>query len=147
MVRLWGAQVVKEEILMIRTARLGAMLLAVPVLMAMVALPAAAATEREQVGRKLGRGLANMTTGVLEVPGTIHEVTQERGAAWGWTLGFAQGLGNLVVRTMVGCYEFVTAPFALPANYEPIIEPEFAWGRFQDPAPGAVGAGPSSADY
>ncbi len=32
--------------------------------------------------------------------------------------------------TLVGVYEFVTAPFPIPAGYEPILEPEFPWGDF-----------------
>jgi putative exosortase-associated protein (TIGR04073 family) len=91
-------------------------------------LPAAA--HGQSAARKCGRGLAAMTTSFLEVPGNMVKVTRERGAAWGMSLGFVQGLGMLVVRPLVGVYEFVTCPFPAPAGYVPIIKPEFPWGYF-----------------
>ena len=94
--------------------------------------PASAGAVEYTAARKLGRGLAGMTCGFLEVPGNIVEVTRERGAGWGFTLGFVTGLGKIVVRELVGVYEFVTAPFEVPADYAPIIEPEFPWDYFQD---------------
>ena len=51
------------------------------------------------------------------------------------TITFAQGLGKIVVRELVGVYEFVTAPFPVPAGFQPIIEPEFPWGYFDSSAP------------
>lgn len=93
-------------------------------------LPVAADAKPYTAGRKFGRGLAAMTCGFLEVPGNIVETSRERGPAWGATLGFAEGLGKLVVRELVGVYEFVTAPFAVPAGYEPILRPEYPWGYF-----------------
>jgi putative exosortase-associated protein (TIGR04073 family) len=71
-----------------------------------------------------------MTTSFLEVPGNMVKVSRERNATWGVTLGFVQGLGMLVVRPLVGVYEFVTAPFPAPPGYAPIIRPEFPWGYF-----------------
>jgi putative exosortase-associated protein (TIGR04073 family) len=91
-------------------------------------LPAPA--DAQSAGRKFGRGLAAMTCGFLEVPGNVVETSRERGAGWGLTLGFAEGLGKLVVRELVGVYEFVTAPFPVPAGYQPILKPEYPWGYF-----------------
>lgn len=93
-------------------------------------LPAAAQAAQHSAGRKFGRGLAAMTCGFLEVPGNIVETSRERGPGWGVTLGFAEGLGKLVVRELVGVYEFVTAPFPVPAGYQPILKPEYPWGYF-----------------
>jgi putative exosortase-associated protein (TIGR04073 family) len=81
--------------------------------------------------RKAGRGLAAMTCGFLEIPGNVVAETRRRGYGWGFTLGFAQGLGKTVVRELVGVYELLTAPFPLPAGYQPILEPEFPWGYFE----------------
>jgi putative exosortase-associated protein (TIGR04073 family) len=61
------------------------------------------------------------------------EVTRRDGAVQGWTVGLAVGLGKFVARTLVGVYELVTAPFAAPPGFEPILEPEFPWGYFDDP--------------
>ena len=96
---------------------------------ALLALPGTATAD--SAARKAGRGLAGMTCGFLEVPGNIVKVNRERGPAWGFTLGFVQGLGMIVVRELVGVYEFVTAPLEVPAGYEPIIQPEFPWSYFE----------------
>jgi len=81
--------------------------------------------------RKAGRGLAGMTCGFLEIPGNVVQETRSRGYGWGLTYGFVMGLGKVVVRELVGVYEFVTSPFPLPAGYQPIMQPEFPWGYFE----------------
>jgi len=86
----------------------------------------------QTAARKAGRGLAAMTTGFLEVPGNIVRETNRRGAGEGIPLGFAKGLGMIVVRELVGVYEFVSAPIPAPAGYRPIIQPEFPWDYFDD---------------
>ena len=86
--------------------------------------------EAQSAARKAGRGLAGMTCGFLEVPGNVVQTYRERGPVWGFTLGFVQGLGMIVVRELVGVYEFVTAPFPLPAGFQPVIQPEFPWDYF-----------------
>jgi len=100
---------------------------------ALLVLPVSA--EANSAARKAGRGLAGMTCGFLEVPGNIVKLNRERGPAWGFTLGFVQGLGMIVVRELVGVYEFVTAPLEVPPGFEPIIQPEFPWDYFNEPAP------------
>src|SRR5437667_3739963 len=91
----------------------------------------------QTAARKCGRGLAAMTTGFLEVPGNVVAETRAKGPAEGIPLGFAKGLGMIVVRELVGVYESLSSPFPAPAGYRPIIEPEFPWGYFQRaPAPG-----------
>jgi putative exosortase-associated protein (TIGR04073 family) len=102
-------------------------------LVAAVLLPEVA--EAQSAARKFGRGLAAMTCGFLEIPGNVVAETRSRGAGWGFTLGFVQGLGKVVVRELVGVYEFVTAPFPLPQGFQPIIQPEFPWSYFDRPPP------------
>jgi putative exosortase-associated protein (TIGR04073 family) len=79
---------------------------------------------------KAGRGLAAMTTPFLEIPGNIVDTSQREGPLAGWTAGLARGLGMAIVRPAVGTYELVSAPFPAPANYEPIMEPEYPWSYF-----------------
>jgi putative exosortase-associated protein (TIGR04073 family) len=104
--------------------------------LSMLALPAdsrAAQTPDEgSAPRKYGRGLAAMTCGFLEVPGSIVQEQREHGPARGYTLGLAKGLGRFVVRELVGVYEFVTAPLDWPEGYQAIIEPEFPWDYFEE---------------
>ncbi len=111
-----------------RWTRLAACVLAVAIL-----LPGIAEAKKYTAARKVGRGLASMTTGFLELPGNIVQMNREKGAGWAMTLGFATGLGKLVTRHLVGVYEFLTAPFPVPAGYKPILEPEFPWEYFDAP--------------
>jgi putative exosortase-associated protein (TIGR04073 family) len=99
--------------------------------------PAVAGAEEQSAARKLGRGLAGMTLGFLELPGNIVQETRTNGVVSGVTVGFAVGAGKLVVRELVGVYEFVTAPFPVPAGFEPVLQPEFSWDYF-DSEPGRV---------
>lgn len=96
------------------------------VMLAIAASPADAYTAAD----KLGRGLAGMTCGFLELPGNIVTETRKRGAI-GVPIGTAYGLGMLVTRTLVGVYEFVTAPLPVPEGYRPILKPEYPWGYFE----------------
>lgn len=103
--------------------------------LAALLLPEAALAQEYTAARKVGRGLAGMTLGVLEVPGNVVQETRTNGVFSGMTVGLAMGVGKLVARELVGVYEFVTAPFAVPENYEPILQPEFSWQYF-DSEPG-----------
>ena len=95
---------------------------------ALLSLPVSA--EANSAARKAGRGLAGMTCGFLEVPGNIVKETREQGAI-GVPIGLALGVGMLVARELVGVYEFVTAPFPVPAGFQPILRPEYPWDYFE----------------
>ena len=100
-------------------------------LLTLLLVPPAGAHAQTPV-RKFCRGIAAMTTGFLEVPGNMVAEERTRGAAEGLPLGFVKGLGNIVIRELVGVYEFVSAPFPAPPGYRPLIEPEFPWGYFDE---------------
>jgi putative exosortase-associated protein (TIGR04073 family) len=74
-----------------------------------------------------------MTTAFLEVPGNMVAETRRRGAAEGMPVGFAIGCGMIVPRVLVGVYEVVSAPIPAPAEYRPILRPEFPWSYFDEP--------------
>ena len=101
---------------------------------ALLMLPGIASAHHTSYGDtaldKMGRGLAGMTTSFLELPGNIAAEGREDGAAAAATVGFAKGVGMIPVRTLVGVYEFVTAPIPVPDDYRPIIQPEFPWDHF-----------------
>ena len=82
--------------------------------------------------RKFVRGLAGMTLSILELPGNMVAESRARGYGEGIPLGFAKGLGMIIPRTLVGVWEFVSAPFPVPADYRPILEPEFPWSYFEE---------------
>ena len=84
---------------------------------------------------KLGRGIANVAFGVLELPMQWTIVSREDGGIAGLTYGTLKGVGHIVARVCVGVVEIVTFPFPLPDcpeypddagwGYGPIIRP--AW--------------------
>ncbi len=84
--------------------------------------------------RKLGRGLANMTLGVIVVPAKVIETTRAQGPFVGATWGLVKGLGWMVATEAIGVFEFVTCPFETPPDFKPILDPEFPWGHYEDPA-------------
>jgi putative exosortase-associated protein (TIGR04073 family) len=99
----------------------------------LLAAPARAYThvEREYTPMdKLGRGLAGMTTGFLELPGNIAAENRDHGPGAAATIGFAKGLGMIPVREVVGVFNFITAPIEVPSGYRPIIQPEYPWQYF-----------------
>jgi putative exosortase-associated protein (TIGR04073 family) len=102
------------------------------VLIGVLATPALSQAVEYTAARKAGRGLAAMTTGFLEIPGNMVAESRKHGAGAGVPLGFVFGLGKLVIRELVGVYEFLSSPFEAPAGFEPIIEPEFPWDYFDD---------------
>ena len=92
---------------------------------AIMSLSAAAYAESGSPIRKLARGVANMATGILEVPINIVDVTEEEGYVAGLTYGIIKGVAMAVLRLGVGVYETATFPIPLPLRYEKILEPEF----------------------
>ena len=93
--------------------------------------PSAIAAGEHTAARKMGRGLAAITCGFLEIPGNIVKTTNERGAGYGFSLGLAKGLGAFVVRELVGVYELLSAPIEVPKGFQPVLKPEFPWGHFE----------------
>jgi putative exosortase-associated protein (TIGR04073 family) len=109
------------------------------VLVGILSIPTLSQAVEYTAARKVGRGLAGMTTAFLEVPGNMVAESRKHGPGMGMLTGFALGLGMIVPRVLVGVYEFLSAPFEAPAGFEPIIEPEFPWSYFE-----AESASPSS---
>jgi putative exosortase-associated protein (TIGR04073 family) len=111
---------------------------AAPLALALAACLCGSAGAQEMTSaRKVGRGLAGLTTFPLELPGNIVQEGRTNGALSAATAGVAVGLVKMVARPLVGVYELVTAPFELPEGFEPVLEPEFPWSYF-DSAPGRV---------
>jgi putative exosortase-associated protein (TIGR04073 family) len=83
----------------------------------------------EGMTTKAGRGLANMTTGWLELPKQIYTTSKEDGTAKGILLGPLKGLGMTLVRTVAGVGEFVTFFVAYPGFYDPYFDPAYVWQK------------------
>lgn len=84
---------------------------------------------------KLGRGIANVAFGPLEILIRGWDVTQELGGIAGITYGPLKGVAHCIAREVVGVIDIVTFPVPLPdcpedpegfgAGYGPIMRP--AW--------------------
>lgn len=83
----------------------------------------------QDFGKKLGRGLANILTGWIELPKQIYDTSVEENILAGLTMGLAKGIGMTIVRTGAGVYETVTFPFPIPEDYQPVLEPEFVFSE------------------
>ena len=83
--------------------------------------------------KKLGRGMANLSFGVMAIPAEMIATTKRSGPAIGATWGFIRGTGFMVATEAVGLWEVLTCPFATPPDYVAILDPEYPWQRFNRP--------------
>ena len=75
--------------------------------------------------RKLGRGVANLLFGIVEVPNQFTKARSEQGGGAATTYGIGKGIARWFQREGVGLYEIVTFPFPAPKGYKPIMKPEW----------------------
>jgi putative exosortase-associated protein (TIGR04073 family) len=81
-------------------------------------------------GQKALRGATNLSLGlVLELPRTIYYETKAQGPLVGIPAGFLAGFGLGLMRTVVGAYELLTFPIAVPDDYKPILSPNFPFEK------------------
>lgn len=80
-----------------------------------------------RIGTKLVRGLANLVTGVGEIPKQIYLIGQKEGWVQGTFRGPLEGIGMFIVRTVAGAYEVLTFPIPVPPGYQPMLLPEYVW--------------------
>ena len=74
---------------------------------------------------KLGRGVANMLTGVAELPLQMERTARTEGQVAGATVGLLRGAVCAIGRTLAGGFEVLTFPFPNPTGgYTPIVQPE-----------------------
>ena len=92
-------------------------------------LAVATSSYAQDPAKKLGRGLANILTGWIELPKNIYDVSVEDNPLAGLTIGLAKGIGMTIVRTGAGVYETVTFPFPIPEDYAPVLEPEYVFSQ------------------
>lgn len=111
-------------------ARIRVLALVATVLSFALIAPGSAGAQEHSASRKLVRGLAGTTLGVLAIPGHVVKECREDGVLSGMTIGLARGVGDFVARELVGVYEVLSAPFEAPYGFEPILDPEFPWQLF-----------------
>lgn len=98
-------------------------------LVMVMVLAVATVSYAQDPAKKLGRGLANILTGWIELPKNIYDTSVEDNPLAGLTIGLAKGVGMTIVRTGAGIYEVVTFPFPIPEDYGPVLEPEFVFSE------------------
>jgi len=82
--------------------------------------------------RKLQRGFLNLALAPMEISHQLTMESKEKRFGLNWVTGMLRGTLFAAGRSLVGAYELVTAALPAPANYEPIIRPEFPWEHFGD---------------
>lgn len=112
------------------TPRLRFLAISTVFVLALVLVVPTAASARDSSARKVGRGAANLTLGVLALPGEIVHTTRDSGVFVGATWGFVKGVAMFVTTEVVGLFEVLTCPFETPPGFKPILEPEYPWGYF-----------------
>lgn len=81
--------------------------------------------------RKLGRGLLNVITGIVEIPKKVILTSKKEGIKIGLTRGLLDGAKAGLVRTASGIYEALTFPIPAPVDYAPMVEPEFVFEEWE----------------
>jgi putative exosortase-associated protein (TIGR04073 family) len=81
---------------------------------------------QRNVAQKAGNGLANLTTGALEIPKNIINISNSSNIVYGVFGGMLKGTINMVGRMGVGLVDLVTAP--IPT--QPIVQPLLIWDDF-----------------
>ena len=88
------------------------------------------ATEIEREGtmcRKLQRGFLNFALSPIELSNELAKEKLTNTLPPSWFAGLGRGAWFTLGRALTGVYEMVTFPIPYPANYRPILKPEFAW--------------------
>ena len=88
---------------------------------------ATASSYPEKLGTKLGNGITNAVTGIVEIPKSIMITNRTNGPAYAATAGFMTGLVQMLGRTGCGVIDLVT--FMIPTK--PIVQPGFVCQNFK----------------
>ena len=84
--------------------------------------------------QKLGRGIANIVTCPGELIRTAEAVRVKQGFLASASVGVIKGLWRTIQRGVVGVFEVATFYVEVPADFKPIMKPEFVfsdkeWGQ------------------
>lgn len=98
---------------------------------ALLSAGSAVATEKNYAlnfASKVGHGIVNATTGFLELPKNIVNVSREQNVLVGLTWGTTRGIMQSICRSAAGGMEIATAPF--PTDH--YVDPNLVWQRFDE---------------
>jgi putative exosortase-associated protein (TIGR04073 family) len=77
--------------------------------------------------RKLQRGFLNVALSPFEISNELSKEVRNDTFPPSWVAGLGRGACYTVGRALVGVYEMATFPLPYPANYKPVLQPEFPW--------------------
>ena len=97
--------------------------LMIMIVMFVLASPVMAGDYAVASGEKFSRGLANTTTGWVELPVNIVRESRQHHVAAGLTYGTLKGVAHSIGRTAVGVFDLVTFPVPSGA----IVHPDYVW--------------------
>lgn len=83
----------------------------------------------DAMANKAVRGVANVTTGWLELPKQVYLTYKEDGIVKSVLVGPLKGVGMTLVRTVSGLCETVTFFVAFPGFFDPYVEPAYVWQK------------------
>lgn len=78
--------------------------------------------------KKASQGFFNITTGFIEIPKNIVNISSDSNIFVGITWGTLRGVAHTVSRTVVGAAELITSP--IPTK--DYITPPYVWERFSE---------------
>jgi len=82
--------------------------------------------------RKLQRGFLNIALSPFEISHELAKEVRNDTLPPSWFAGLGRGAAYTVGRALVGVYEIVTFPLPYPANYQPVLKPEFPWEQAEE---------------
>ncbi|GAB4258963.1 MAG: hypothetical protein Kow0065_08840 [Methylomicrobium sp.] len=77
---------------------------------------------------KVTQGFFNVTTGFIELPKNIINISSDSNILMGMSWGVVRGVAHSVSRTVIGAAELITSP--IPTD--DYITPPFVWERFSE---------------
>jgi len=80
----------------------------------------------EKMAFKLVRGVANVTTSVVEIPKQSYLMVRDRGKV-GYLVGPLKGMGMAFYRLFAGLTETIFFAVPQPGYYDSMITPEYVW--------------------
>lgn len=85
----------------------------------------------EKMAFKLVRGVANVTTSLVEIPKQSYLMVRDRGGI-GYVVGPLKGVGMAFYRLVAGVVETVFFPVPQPGYYDSMIYPEYVWQGWEE---------------
>ena len=85
----------------------------------------------EKMAFKLVRGVANVTTSLVEIPKQTILMVRDRGGI-GYLVGPLKGVGMAFYRLFAGVTETVFFAVPQPGYYDSMIDPEYVWQGWEE---------------